>query len=62
MLFRMKYYTEDNINVPFGEELVSRVFVTKFVGVLIKEHLKWKYHIRMIKSKLSKKIMYYISS
>ena len=51
----MKYCAGDNINVHIGDELVKEAFVTIFLGVLSNEHFNWKDHIRMIKSKLSRR-------
>ena len=48
MVIGMKYCADDNINVRIGNKLVKRVFVTRFLGVLINAHLNWKYHIRML--------------
>ena len=39
-----------------GKSPISRVNVTKFLGVNIDEHLTWKDHISVVKSKLSKTI------
>ena len=32
------------------------MYITKFLGVVIDSKLNWKYHVAMVKSKLSKSI------
>ena len=46
-----------------NKEVIKRVSVTKFVGVMIDDKLTWKHHIDLVKSKLSRScvIMYRIS-
>ena len=43
-----------------NKEVIKRVSVTKFVGVMIDDKLAWKHHIDLVKSKLSRScgIMY----
>ena len=56
----------DQINIKFGYKKVSRAKYVKFLGVLLDEHLSWKYHITELHKKLSKtsgiffKIRHYI--
>ena len=35
----------DQINIKFGHKKVSRAKYVKFLGILLDEHLSWKYHI-----------------
>ena len=42
------------IELRIGDKEMEKVFVTKFLGVLIDNKLNWKEHICMIKSKLAK--------
>ena len=48
------------ISVKINKETINRVNVTKFLGVMTDDKLKWKNHICLVKSKLSKScaIMY----
>ncbi|MCP4484330.1 MAG: reverse transcriptase family protein [Flavobacteriaceae bacterium] len=56
----------DQINIKFGHKKVSRAKYVKFLGILLDEHLSWKYHITELHKKLSKtsgiffKIRHYI--
>ena len=60
----MKSYVEtEMVNLPTVQsfkEVINRVSVTTFVGVMIDDKLTWKHHIDLVKSKLSRScaIMY----
>ena len=43
----------DHINIKFGKKNVSRAKYVKFLGILLDEHLTWKYHISELHKKLS---------
>ena len=43
-----------NIDITINGVNIDRVWVAKFLGVLIDEKLNWKDHIASVKSKLSK--------
>ena len=49
---RQKINTKVNIQLKNID--VERVYVTKFLGVLIDHELNWKEHIKLVSSKLSK--------
>ena len=55
MLFG-NYCKKTNIDIKVDNSILDRVYVTKFLGILIDDKLNWKEHIDMIKSKLSKTI------
>lgn len=55
MLFT-NYSKTTNIDIKIDNTTIDRVYVTKFLGVLIDDKLSWKDHINMIKSKLTKTI------
>jgi putative NIF3 family GTP cyclohydrolase 1 type 2 len=55
MLFK-KSNTEPNVDLCMKNCKIKRVFVTKFLGVMIDEDLNWKNHINHVKTKLSKSI------
>ena len=44
----------DLINLKFGKKGIKRVKYVKFLGVLVDEHLSWKYHINELCKKLSR--------
>ena len=50
------YCKKTNIYIKVDNTILDRVYVTKFLGILIYDKLNWKEHIGMIKSKLSKTI------
>ena len=56
MIFFINYTIRENINIRINNCVIDRIHVTKFLGVLIDEKLKWKKHITLICSKLSKSI------
>ena len=41
-----------DISIKMNKEVIKRVSVTKFLGVMI-DKLTWKHHIDLVKSKLS---------
>ena len=43
-------------DIKMNGENVKRVSSTKFLGVIVDEHLKWHEHIKLIKNKVSKGI------
>ena len=45
-----------NVTVCINDTNIEMVYVNTFLGVLIDHKLKWKEHIKMITSKLSKTI------
>ena len=47
---------EDNHMVSINGMNITRVYVTKFIGVQVDSHLNWCEHINHIKSKISKKM------
>ena len=44
----------DHINIKFGKKPVTRSRYVKFLGVLMDEHLSWKFHISELAKKLSR--------
>ncbi len=56
----------DLINIKFGRKNISRSKYVKFLGILLDEHLTWKYHITELHKKLTRtsgiffKIRHYI--
>ena len=56
ILFGRRRCIADNVSITMGKSPISRVKVTKFLGVNIDENLTWKDHISVVKSKLSKTI------
>ena len=44
----------DQINIKFGKKNVSRPKYVKFLGILLDEHLTWKYYIIELHKKLSR--------
>ena len=56
----------DLININFGKKNISRCKYVKFLGILLDEHLTWKYHITDLYRKLTRtsgiffKIRHYI--
>ena len=64
VLFGRRRCIADNVSITMGKSPISRVKVTKFLGVNIDENLTWKDHIFVVKSKLSKtiRIMYRAST
>ena len=56
----------DPINIKFGRKNISRSNYVKFLGILLDEHLTWKYHITELHKKLARtsgiffKIRHYI--
>ena len=59
MFFGKRKVTVD-ISIKMNKEVINRVSVTKFLGVMIDDKLTWKHHIDLVKSKLSRScaIMY----
>ena len=55
-LFGRRRCIPDAVSITMDKSLISRVKVTKFLGVNIDEKLTWKDHISVVKSKLSKTI------
>ena len=43
-----------NAAVKIGNKFISRVKYIKFLGLLLDEHLSWKYHISQLSKKLSR--------
>ena len=46
--------SDDTYSVCVNELNVSRVFVTKFLGVLMDSKLDWNYHIDIVRNKVAK--------
>jgi len=46
----------DLLNLKIDNECIKRVNETKFLGLIIDDHLRWKAHIKHISSKISKGI------
>ena len=44
----------DDIQIKFGKKPVTRAKYVKFLGVLMDEHLSWKFHITELTKKLSR--------
>ena len=47
-----------NVNVPLTLEnaVIKQIMETKFLGVLIDQHLSWKPHIDFVSKKISKSV------
>ena len=43
-----------DISIKINKEVIKRVSVTNFLGVMIDDKLTWKHHIDLVKSKLSR--------
>ena len=56
ILFGRRRCIADDVSITMDKSPISRVKVTKFLGVNIDEQLTWKDHISVVKSKLSKTI------
>ena len=55
ILFGNRKHNED-VNITINNVKIDRVYVTKFLGVLIDSNLNWKEHIDSINNKISKSI------
>ena len=55
ILFGNRKHNED-IDITINNVKIDRVYVTKFLGVLIDSNLNWKEHIDSINNKISKSI------
>ena len=44
----------DDVCIKFGKKVIKRVKYVKFLGILMDEHLSYKYHIQELHKKLSK--------
>ena len=53
---RQKYVDLDKIDIVLNGQKIKRVTNTKFLGIIIDEHLSWDKHIEQIGSKISKNI------
>ena len=53
---RLYFIWQQDVSISINGENISRVFVTKFLGVLIQANLKWNEHISLLANKLSKTI------
>ena len=53
---RQRKISTKNVDISFNGSPVTRITHTKFLGVVIDEHLTWNYHIAQIASKVSKTI------
>ena len=56
IIFGIRRCIADDVSITMVKSPISRVKVTKFLGVNIDENLTWKNHICVVKSKLSKTI------
>ena len=54
MFYSPKKPISDNIFIKFGKKVIERVKYVKFLGILMDEHLSYKYHIQELHKKLSK--------
>ena len=54
MIFHSGYIAPDDINITIRNEMIGRVYSTKFVGVLINNKLNWKCRVHYINNKSSK--------
>ena len=45
-----------DIAISINRENITRVYETKFLGIIIQANLKWNIHIGMIKNKIAKSI------
>ena len=54
MIFHSGYIAPNDINITIRNEMIGRVYSTKFVGVLIDSKLNWKCRVHYINNKLSK--------
>ena len=43
-----------DVRIKIGNKILNRVKYVKFLGILMDEHLKWKYHITELSKKLSR--------
>src|SRR3984885_11494523 len=43
-----------NHNIIINNKIISRVSQTKFLGIIIDEHLTWHPHITLVKNKVAK--------
>ena len=55
IIFGNKKQTK-NVDILINGEKIDRVYVTKFLGVIIDHKLNWKEHIEVVKNKISKSI------
>jgi len=53
---RQKKIDSSELTVLLNGKSVNRVVSTKFLGVVIDEHLKWSYHISSVESKVAKNV------
>ena len=56
ILFGNKKHTTEDVHITINNVKIDRVYVTKFLGVMIDHNLNWKEHIDVINSKISKSI------
>ena len=45
-----------NLNIKIGSTAMDRVYVIKFLGVMIDSHLSWEHHAKYIRNKIAKGI------
>ena len=53
MIFRPKTARIDDIEIKFGDDIITRVSDTKFLGLYLDEFLTWNQHINYICGKIS---------
>ena len=46
----------EDVSILIGKEIITRVFETKFLGVLIQANIKWNAHVNSVANKISKTI------
>ena len=51
-----KKHLKATLNINLNNQVTQRVDKTKFLGLIIDQHLTWKYHIDYIAKKISKTI------
>ena len=56
MLFHRARIKTNSSKISIRDNEISRVFSTKFLGIIIDDQLKWLEHIQYIKNKLSKSV------
>ena len=54
MIFTPKRKCSQDLNLQINGEMITRVYETKFLGVILDHKLNWKAHILHVKNKISK--------
>ena len=56
MVFHRARIKTKSSEINVRDKTISRVFSTKFLGIIIDDQLKWLQHIQYIKNKVSKSV------